>query len=167
MKSSSWIHPICHRLSVPNSGDRRLPDSPGAYVLLLELSRPDTVEVGALGPIEFPAATYAYVGSAMAGLSRRVRRYVRPVTRPRWHIDYLLPYAQSISLLTAESSERIECEIASALAGSLPSVPRFGSSDCPCASHLHIASNANAALTAASTAIRHAGAEPKRFRLSD
>ena len=146
---------------------RHLPDSPGAYVLLLDLPRPDTVQVGALGPIEFPAATYAYVGSAMAGLSRRVRRYARPVTNPRWHIDYLLPYAQSTVLLTAESSERIECDIASAIAEILPSVPRFGCSDCPCASHLFIAPDSSAAFTNASTAIRRADAALKRYRLSD
>lgn len=82
-------------------GDRRLErppslqdvtDTPGSYVLFLELPRPACVSVGALGNLDFLAASYAYVGSAMGGLSRRVRRYARPATRPRWHIDYLLPY---------------------------------------------------------------------------
>ena len=140
--------------------------SPGAYVLLLELSRPAAIRIGALGPIDFPVACYAYVGSAMGGLSRRVRRYARPVARPRWHIDYLLPHASGLTLLTAVSPQRIECEIASALAKPLSSVPRFGCSDCRCASHLYIAPDSNAALTEGSAAIRRAGATPELHRLS-
>lgn len=138
-----------------------LPDSPGAYVLLLKLPRSDTVDIGALGDMQLAAGSYAYVGSAMGGLSRRVRRYARPVSRLRWHIDYLLPYARRVALLTAESTERIECRIASALAVSMPSVRRFGSSDCSCDSHLYFASGPEAMIAAASRAIRNAGAEPK------
>ncbi len=149
-----------------NSPAQEFPNATGAYILLLELPRPDTVEVGALGPVELRAACYAYVGSAMGGIARRVRRYARPVARSRWHIDYLLPYEHSIALLTAESSERIECEIASNLAESLPSIPRFGSSDCSCASHLFIAPDSNAALAAATAAIGRVGAAPTHYRLT-
>ncbi len=150
----------------PHCSPQDVPHTPGAYVLLLELPRPTRVRIGALGPHDFPAACYAYVGSAMAGISRRVRRYARPVTRPRWHIDYLLPHARRTSLLTAESRERIECGVASALAASLPSVPRFGSSDCPCASHLFTAPDSNAALAAATAAIHHAGATPTLHKIT-
>ena len=160
---------------VPEFGDRRLErppslqdvtDTPGAYVLFLELPRPACVSVGALANLDFPAASYAYVGSAMGGLSRRVRRYARPVTRPRWHIDYLLTYTRNVTLLTAVSRERIECSIAMALAGSLPSVPRFGSSDCRCESHLFSASHSEEALAAASDAIRRTGAVPTLHQAS-
>ena len=140
-----------------------LPDSPGAYVLILKLPRSDTVDIGALGDTQLVAASYAYVGSAMGGLSRRVRRYARPVSRPRWHVDYLLPYARCVTLLTPESTERIECRIASALAASISSVPSFGCSDCTCASHLFFAPTPEAMIAAASRAIRRTGSEPKLY----
>lgn len=48
----------------------------GTYVLLVDVPRAATLEVGALGQLEFAAGAYAYVGSAFGpgGFARIDRR---------------------------------------------------------------------------------------------
>ncbi len=58
----------------------------GTYVLAVDVGRPITLEVGALGTREFAAETYAYVGSAFgpdgfARLDRRRSTLRRALTR--------------------------------------------------------------------------------------
>ena len=134
-------------------------DRPGVYVLLFELGVGQNVAIGALGELRYPAAWYGYVGSAMGGLSRRVVRYLRPVERPRWHVDYLLPYGQDPMLIAAESEERIECLVAAHLMERLPVVRRFGSSDCRCEGHLFTSDNLAGMVSAVKQAFSEAGAE--------
>ncbi|MBI2906467.1 MAG: GIY-YIG nuclease family protein [Chloroflexi bacterium] len=111
----------------------------GAYVLVLVLDRPTSIAVGKLGEFSFPAGYYAYVGSALGGLDGRLRRYVGPIVRRHWHIDYLRPRARLVDIWYAFSRERRECAWARALAalsGTRVVAPGFGSSDCRCRSHL-------------------------------
>ena len=116
---------------------------PGTYALLLSLKQPTTLTVGRLGTLSFPSGHYLYVGSALGGLSARVRRHLCQEKRPRWHIDYLLPHCDVMEVWYAISPERLECLWCRALAA-MPgacAVRGFGSSDCPCPSHLiHFAS---------------------------
>lgn len=125
----------------------------GTYVLVLDVSRPTTIEIGALGDREFTAGTYAYVGSAFGpGGFARVERHREIADGDRdarhWHIDYLLGHAATRleAAVTFTDVDR-ECE----LAGSLPGepVPRFGASDCDCEAHLLAAPDADALLEAA------------------
>ncbi|SDJ36630.1 GIY-YIG nuclease family protein [Natronorubrum texcoconense] len=112
----------------------------GTYVLVLDLARATTIEVGALGQIEFDAGTYAYVGSAFGpGGFARVDRHRELAAGERnarhWHIDYLLGYAETTleTAMTFPDADR-ECELAATLPGE--PVADFGASDCDCSAHL-------------------------------
>jgi len=54
-----------------------------------------------------------------------------------WHIDFLRDRADSCTALPVRTSENLEHDLAEAL-GRLAdwSIPRFGSSDCKCPTHL-------------------------------
>ncbi|APW96252.1 endonuclease III [Halobiforma lacisalsi AJ5] len=112
----------------------------GTYVLLLEVSRQTTVEVGALGDLTFPAGAYAYVGSAFGpGGFARVDRHRELAAGERdarhWHVDYLLGNpATSLEAVVRFPDEDRECELADRLPGE--PVDAFGASDCDCPAHL-------------------------------
>lgn len=108
----------------------------GGYVLIITLDSDRTIDVGALGRLDFPAGTYAYVGSAMSGLDARIARHLRDDKRLHWHVDYLLQHAHVADVVRVESELRIECVIAAGLAERLPALSGFGSSDCACKGHL-------------------------------
>lgn len=111
----------------------------GAYILLLRLPAKVRLEIGRLGEFEFAKGYYAYVGSALNNLEKRIARY-RLIDKPRhWHIDYFRPHARWVDAWRFESRDRIECRLNSRLMNSPEGrpVPRFGSSDCGCKSHFH------------------------------
>jgi Uri superfamily endonuclease len=114
--------------------------APGTYALFLELHEPGELEVGRLGRIRFDSPFYLYFGSAFGpgGLKARLGHHLRPAVRPHWHIDYLRQIASVRDAWQTDDGARLECtwaEAASALRGA-SLVPRFGSSDCRCRSHL-------------------------------
>lgn len=109
----------------------------GAYLLIIELKKQMEISVGALGRKEFARGFYVYVGSALSGFDARIRRHLRKEKKIFWHIDYLLEKAEVACALVYPSKRKTECRLArkiSALADD--SIPRFGSSDCRCGSHL-------------------------------
>jgi Uri superfamily endonuclease len=108
----------------------------GSYVLLIRVEKARKINIGRLGVLEFRPGFYAYVGSGMNNLEKRVSRHLGSRKKFFWHIDYLLQRAGIVEVFQAESRERLECGIAGRLAKKLSSVPRFGSSDCRCKSHL-------------------------------
>ena len=108
----------------------------GSYILLVGLATEKSIFIGSLGYIIFPEAYYAYVGSAMNGLSARLARHLRAEKKLHWHIDYLLKKSEIDEIIICRSEERLECYLAQALAGIFSSIPGFGSSDCKCQSHL-------------------------------
>ena len=113
----------------------------GSYVLIIHVSATQTIKVGGLGEVCFPAGQYAYVGSAMRGLKSRLPHHFRKNKKPHWHIDYLLQKAEISSVLISESQERIECQIAKALMPHFQGIVGFGSSDCKCKGHLFFLKN--------------------------
>lgn len=120
--------------------DREAQDR-GAYLLLLEFKEAARVEVGALGNLPFRKGHYIYVGSAMANLAARMARHLRVHKTRHWHIDYLRPRAASVEALAVRASDRLECDLAHALARVLEPGPRgFGCTDCACATHLFYSS---------------------------
>ena len=129
----------------------------GTYVLVLELDRSATIEVGALGAIEFDAGRYAYVGSAFgSGGFSRIDRHRDLAAGDRevyhWHVDYLLCHSATEMVAVGRfPGEDIECELARTLPGTV--VPNFGASDCECDGHL---------LAAHGTRLRAAVAERAR-----
>jgi Uri superfamily endonuclease len=117
------------------------PERPGTYVLILNLSRPLVIRVGRLGRFQFPAGWYAYIGSAHSpgGLAARLRRHLRASKPLHWHVDYLRAHARPVEIWYIAGNHKRECAWAQGLArlpgASIPA-PRFGASDCRCATHL-------------------------------
>jgi len=109
----------------------------GAYLLVLEMPQGGHIDVGGLGRIAFPKGFYVYAGSARANLTSRVERHLRPRKRHHWHIDYLRAGAASCTALPVRASEDLEHGLAAALGRAADwGIPRFGSSDCRCPTHL-------------------------------
>ena len=111
----------------------------GTYALLIALGKETPIAVGRLGLFTFPPGYYIYVGSALGSLYPRVKRHLKGEKKRRWHIDYLLEFAQVVEVwyaLGEESQECLWCQIAHEMPqGEIPA-KGFGSSDCRCPSHL-------------------------------
>ena len=89
----------------------------GSYLLILKLKRKKRLKVGALGVIDFRPGYYIYTGSAMNGLTHRIKRHFRKEKKLRWHIDYLTTAANEIFAIAVLSEERLECKLAEELSG--------------------------------------------------
>lgn len=110
----------------------------GIYILLISVTKPTTINVGALGALSFEKGTYVYIGSAMNNLEKRIMRHLSIDKRLHWHIDYLLTHSDVTieSVLYKESTKAMECKTAQKLLGCGKPVKGFGSSDCRCPGHL-------------------------------
>jgi len=125
----------------------------GGYVLFALLQSEHSISVGKLGTILFPPGSYAYLGSALAGFKSRIGRHLNGTNKPKWHIDYLLTYADVSRVLLCETGRRLECLLAQSLTGGIHFIPGFGSSDCRCHSHLLGPCDAKSLNNAISTAL--------------
>jgi Uri superfamily endonuclease len=112
----------------------------GTYALLLSLRAPSEIRVGRLGRLRFDSPYYLYFGSALGpgGLGARIGRHMQTTGQRHWHIDYLRQLADVVGVWYCIDPARLECEWADAAVrlDNRSSVPRFGSSDCRCRSHL-------------------------------
>ncbi len=113
----------------------------GFYVLIIENRKDIELEIGKLGCVAFEKSFYAYVGSALSGLERRIERHLRDPgdnKKLHWHIDYFLasPTVEIIAVVFAKSVDSKECEIATNLNRDLAAITDFGCTDCRCPSHL-------------------------------
>ena len=114
------------------------PDS-GIYCLWICLQRSARIRVGRLGRFLFPPGYYAYVGSAQRGLRARIARHCRRKKRLHWHVDFLLTRARIMRVIVLRGARLDECRLAAGLGkqqGAKCLIPRFGASDCRCATHL-------------------------------
>ena len=113
----------------------------GVYSLIIQVSEPATINIGALGQVCFKKGLYAYVGSAQNNLELRIQRHLRKDKVLFWHIDYLLdnPVAKVVDVLYKDGEKSEECRMADFLlrSGCEP-ILKFGSSDCNCKSHLFL-----------------------------
>ena len=136
-KQDLSLSPEVRVLEIPWNAIEKEAEDRGSYVLVLNLKRNRKIDVGKLGKIRFRKGFYIYVGSAMTNLSKRMERHRRLRKRHHWHIDELRAIAKFHSVLAVRSSDRLECEVAEALSKIAEwSVPRFGSTDCSCETHL-------------------------------
>jgi Uri superfamily endonuclease len=113
--------------------------SKGAYILLIHVPETRLIEVGRLGTFPFQEGTYLYVGSALNSLEKRTARHVSKIKKLRWHIDYLLQFAEVRNVLMINTEKRIECALNRVVSETAPvgaEVKGFGSSDCHCLTHL-------------------------------
>ncbi len=110
----------------------------GVYLLYLRVIKSIRVRVGSLGVLRLTPGLYIYVGSAQGTLESRVRRHALKRKKKHWHIDYLTGN-RWVNTLKAEAyplPRHYECLLASRLRKIGQEIPRFGASDCHCASHL-------------------------------
>ncbi len=112
------------------------PEGHVSYQLLLRVSRPLRIEVGALGRQDLAAGWYLYTGSARRNLAARIQRHLRRDKRKRWHIDYLL-LSPGVEVVQVFTSAEEECRWNQAVRGEV-AIPGFGASDCRqrCGAHL-------------------------------
>ena len=123
--------------------------------------------MGRLGEICFPAGAYAYVGSARRGFKARLSRYLKPIKKHHWHIDYLLRKASLSHIFLAPGRGTIECRMARNLGLRLEAVPGFGSSDCRCPGHLFFAATGEAAQSAVAGALGSPNVAPIMMETAD
>lgn len=124
-------------LDIPWESIEREAQDRGSYLLILKLPHTKNISIGRLGLLPFRPGYYVYVGSAMANLSARMERHRHLRKRHHWHIDYLRAEAEFQAVLPIRSSLSLECQIAEKMKGLCDWFqPGFGSSDCPCPSHL-------------------------------
>ena len=111
-----------------------MPDSKGAYVLVLSVKKTRRLVIGRLGRLTFIPGFYGYVGSACGhgGIRARVSHHLASVGEPHWHIDYLLNFATPLEVWYALSDRKLEHEWAEMFQHSArfqSPIPRFGASD--------------------------------------
>lgn len=117
-----------------------VPDSKGAYILLLRLDEPVEISPSTTAQVTLLPGWFAYAGSARGpgGIQARVRRHFRYHKKLHWHIDRLTTRAAEIAALPVPGGH--ECELVRKLhsrPGLQATVKGFGSSDCrACNSHL-------------------------------
>ncbi|AFK22539.1 DUF123 domain-containing protein [Pyrococcus sp. ST04] len=100
----------------------------GSYVLLLYL--PADVTIKTKGKTFFlRKGFYAYVGSAMNSLEKRVMRHFKKNKKLHWHIDYLTLYAKPIIAYLIPSDTKIEEELSQLISTLGEVIAGFGSSD--------------------------------------
>ncbi|MGQ9656020.1 MAG: GIY-YIG nuclease family protein [Thermodesulfobacteriota bacterium] len=116
---------------------RSLANLKGSYCLVAYLSKGCFMAFGKNSAF-FPRGWYAYVGSAMNGIDKRVQRHLRSLKKMRWHIDFLLDKAVVKDVIPMPSELREECAKAAALKaiGGVVIARKFGSTDCRCETHL-------------------------------
>ena len=97
----------------------------GAYGVLFQLERDVTLATGRLGEISYPRGWYVYLGSAMGGISGRLKHHLGPHTRIFWHIDYILPKGKPVAVVVGETDQRVECQLASYLRGQVHGIQKI------------------------------------------
>ena len=113
------------------------PTQGGTYIVVLWLPTRCQLRIGRLGAADWPRGYYTYVGSAKRGLAARLHRHVHGTTTRHWHLDYFRPYARVLAWRAYADNSQPECHLAQQLSpcGAVI-LPRFGSSDCSCPTHL-------------------------------
>jgi sugar fermentation stimulation protein A len=133
------------------------------YALVIHANR--SARVGRLGLLRF-RGTYVYVGSALGKTARgRIQRHMDIAEGRRtggfWHVDRLLRIGELEAIVRADTKTRRECAVAGRVNRvAAEAVPRFGSSDCRCASHLFRLEHDNA-VGAVSHAMDELGLRPE------
>ena len=106
-----------------------------SYILVINVLKSLSVEIGKLGLIKFRPGLYVYVGSAKKNFSSRIKRHLAKNKKKFWHVDYLLAKKNTIVKKVYFTKRKNECQLARGLV-KFPYIKNFGSSDCKCSSHL-------------------------------
>ncbi len=108
----------------------------GTYILILKLPQNRTLKVGKLGKFTFEQGTYFYVGRAKGGFGKRVIRYFKKRINKKWHIDYLLEYANPLGIFFFDEFYGEEDIAKKMEALYLPVIRGFGATDTHSKTHL-------------------------------
>ena len=113
----------------------------GTYIIVLEITTSQRIEIGKIGNFRFEKGFYIYIGSAHGpgGVKSRIKRHLKKDKVNHWHIDYLRKASAVVAILFNYSKKKKECAWASRLRSSSrlsTPITGFGSSDCLCPSHL-------------------------------
>ena len=94
-----------------------VPESKGAYLLIVSVKQTQRLVIGQLGRCTFIPGFYGYLESACGhgGIRARISRHLASVGEPHWHIDYLLNFATPIEVWYALSDRKLEQEWAEML----------------------------------------------------
>jgi Uri superfamily endonuclease len=114
------------------------PSAPGAYVLLVRLTRPVLAKAGRFQMI-LAAGRYLYCGSARGpgGLRARLARHMQRDKKAHWHIDQLTASGAIEGAFIQPGGD--ECALAQQLSNLPVPFEGFGASDCRrCRSHLRL-----------------------------
>ena len=106
---------------------------------MIYLPKNTSIEIGKKGRFRFPKGHYIYTGSALNGLEKRVERHLKKNKKHFWHIDYLLDFALIKKALLFTNGKLDECALNQKTLEKPKAriiVPKFGSSDCGCPTHL-------------------------------
>ena len=124
--------PIDIAKTIENCRDR------GSYLLVLENENDSSKKIGSLGERQFQKGFYVYVGSALNGLSSRIRRHRRIRKKIHWHLDYIVPSFMKIrKIYPIRRMERLEMPLAQRLTAIAEGyIDGFGASDTANPSHL-------------------------------
>ncbi|MFB6144256.1 MAG: DUF123 domain-containing protein [Candidatus Nanohaloarchaea archaeon] len=107
------------------------------YALFVSLEDSRSIEIGALGEVEFEEGLYVYVGSAMNSVEKRLERHFSRVENAHWHIDYFTSEAEAVDYLVLPEDSEYECVLSEVMQELGEPVEGFGASDCSCDSHLY------------------------------
>lgn len=112
------------------------------YILILQLKRDLSINIGCFGLINFKKGYYIYTGSARRNVNLRVERHLKKEKKLHWHIDYLTNNKSFEIKLVYLIENYEECEISKIFyQNNFIFIERFGSSDCKCKSHLFHSKN--------------------------
>jgi sugar fermentation stimulation protein A len=116
---------------------RSLYKDKGSYMLILYNDKPFKKTIGALGVRKFKKGYYVYVGSAMQGLEKRIKRHLRIDKKIHWHKDYISPLDMKTDrVYPIRRPDRIEEDLAQGMIKICDDfVPGFGASDSRIDSH--------------------------------
>lgn len=112
----------------------------GIYCLIIKVRRARNIKIGRLGTFHFSTGFYVYLGSAQNSMKHRIKRHLQKEKKLRWHIDYLLQYAEVTDIYQYAGIKAAECILShkiGSLKNAVTPVKGFGSSDCSCVSHLY------------------------------
>jgi len=133
----------------------------GTYVLFVQVPYEFSLKISD-EDVTFKPGYYAYVGSALGGVEKRVGRHFSDDKKLHWHIDHLLLHAKAVDYLAAKTEERKECTVAEGLAKQFPGVKKFGSSDCRCETHLFYGPDLHGLLRQTLGVFKELGLKPEK-----
>jgi sugar fermentation stimulation protein A len=110
----------------------------GSYLLVFRNQKEFKAKIGSIGQRNFKKGYYVYVGSAMQGLEKRIKRHLSKKKKIRWHIDYISPHLMKIEIVyPINRADKIEAKLAEQMLKiSQGYVEGFGASDSVAPSHL-------------------------------